>query len=213
MVGYNFEPKECLDIIRERDIPCVKGNHDAYCSDEVAPDGLNPRASEHVEWTRQQLTEDDRAWLRSLKYAEGLADFTIVHARLNLPERWGYVSDKVAAAESFAHQKTQVCFFGYTHVPVTFIREKGFMRAPVVRGGTYTSFKVERQNQYFVNVGSVGQPRDGDRRAAYVTYYLVEQVIELRRVPFEVPPNDPGNASVPGQPNRPRPLVTKTAMR
>ena len=135
IVGYNWEPKECLDIIREMEIPCVKGNHDAYCSEEIFSDEFNPQALERVEWTRGQLMAEDRAWLRGLQYVEPVAGFTIVHASLDAPERWGYVFDRIAAAAHFAHQRTPVCFFGHTHVPVAFTREKGLLRAPMVRGG------------------------------------------------------------------------------
>jgi len=68
VVGYNANPKECLDIIREMDMPCVKGNHDEYCSAEGNTEGFNPYAAEAVNWTRKQLNEDDRKWLRDLKY-------------------------------------------------------------------------------------------------------------------------------------------------
>ncbi len=123
VVGYNANPKECLDIIRGMGMPCVKGNHDEYCSTDTALDGFNAHAAEAVEWTRQQLTTDDRQWLRDLKYLRLVANFTIVHATLDVPQRWGYVFDKLAAAASFTYQNTSVCFFGHTHVPVAFIRD------------------------------------------------------------------------------------------
>ena len=151
VVGYNANPKECLDIVRAMNMPCVKGNHDEYCSTEEHLEGFNPAAAEAVNWTRKQLTEEDRLWLRELKYTRMVTNFTIVHATLDAPQRWGYVFDKLAAAASFTYQNTQVCFFGHTHVPVAFMRDS------VVRGGTYSKFKVEAGKKYFVNVGAVGQ--------------------------------------------------------
>ncbi len=180
VVGYNANPKECLDIIRGMGMPCVKGNHDEYCSIESDLEGFNPHAAEAVNWTRQQLTEDDRQWLRDLKYQRLVANFTIVHATLDGPQRWGYVFDKLAAAASFTYQNTSVCFFGHTHVPVAFIRDS------VVRGGTYSKFKVEPGRKYFVNVGSVGQSRDGVPKATYVIYDLDEGTIELRRLDYDM---------------------------
>src|SRR5256714_7755686 len=181
VVGYNANPKECLDIVRSMNIPCVKGNHDDYCSTDQPLDGFNPAAAEAVNWTRKQLTEEDRQWLRDLKYVRMVTSFTIVHATLDGPQRWGYVFDKLAAAASFTYQNTGVCFFGHTHVPVAFIRDS------VVRGGTYSKFKVEPGRKYFVNVGSVGQPRDGNPKAAYVIYDLDEGSIELRRLDYDIP--------------------------
>src|SRR5215204_3332980 len=181
VVGYNANPKECLDIVRGMGMPCVKGNHDEYCSTDEDLEGFNPHAAEAVNWTRRQLRPEDRAWLRELKYVRLVASFSIVHATLDGPQRWGYVFDKLAAAASFTYQNTSVCFFGHTHVPVAFVRDS------MVRGGTYSKFKAEPGKKYFVNVGAVGQPRDGNPKAGYVVYDLDEGTIELRRLDYDIP--------------------------
>jgi len=180
VVGYNANPKECLDIVRSMNIPCVKGNHDEYCSTDQPLDGFNPAAAEAVNWTKTQLTEDDLQWLRDLKYLRMINGFTLVHATLDGPQRWGYVFDKLAAAASFTYQNTSVCFFGHTHVPVAFIRDS------MVRGGTYSKFKVEAGKKYFVNVGAIGQPRDNNPKSAYVVYDMNEGTIELRRLEYDI---------------------------
>ena len=77
IVGYNANPKECLDTIRSMNIPCVKGNHDEYCSSDDALEGFNPHAAEAVNWTRKQLTVDDKKWLSELKYLRLVTSFTI----------------------------------------------------------------------------------------------------------------------------------------
>jgi predicted phosphodiesterase len=181
IVGYNANPKECLDIIRGMNIPCVKGNHDEYCCTDQPLDGFNPQAAEAVRWTREQLTEADRQWLHGLPLVQEVAGFVIVHATLDVPSRWGYVFDKMAAAASLTYQNAPVCFFGHTHVPVAFVQDS------VVRGGTYSKFKVETDKRYFVNPGAVGQPRDNNPKAGYVTYDLDSQTIELRRVDYDIP--------------------------
>jgi predicted phosphodiesterase len=180
IVGYNANPKECLDIIRDMGMPCVKGNHDEYSSADDALENINPRAASAIHWTRRQLSEPDKDWLRALKYTRLVANFSIVHATLDAPHRWGYVFDKLAAAASFSYQNTTVCFFGHTHMPTAFIRED------VIRGVAYAQLKVEPGCRYFLNVGSVGEPRDGNPLAAYVTYDVTQGLIELRRVPFDV---------------------------
>ena len=166
-MGYNANPKECLDIVRAMNIPCVKGNHDEYCSTDQPLEGFNPSAAEAVNWTRTQLTEDDRQWLRDLKYLRMVTSFTIVHATLDGPQRWGYVFDKLAAAASFTYQNTAVCFFGHTHVPVAFIRDS------MVRGGTYSKFKVEAGKKYFVNVGAdrpAARQQSKSRHTSFMTW-------------------------------------------
>ena len=184
VVGYNANPKECLEIVRAMNIPCVKGNHDEYCSTESPLDGFNPAAAEAVFWTRKQLSPDEQAWLRELKYKRMVTTFTIVHATLDEPERWGYVFEPLHAAPSFTYQNTPVCFFGHTHVPRAFIRDNA---NNTVRGGTYSKFKVEAGKKYFVNVGAIGQPRDGNPKAAYVVYDVEEGTIELRRLDYDIP--------------------------
>jgi predicted phosphodiesterase len=180
VVGYCANPKQCLDIIRGMGMPCVKGNHDEYCSMDEALDGFNPHAAQAVEWTRNQLTAEDRKWLRDLKYMRLVANFSIVHSTLDAPQRWGYVFDKLAAAASFTYQNTALCFFGHTHVPVAFIRDS------VVRGGTYSKFRLEPGKKYFVNVGSVGQSRDGVPRATYAIHDMIDGSIELRRLEYDM---------------------------
>jgi predicted phosphodiesterase len=180
VVGYNANPKECLNIIRGMEIPCVKGNHDEYCSNDQPLDGFTSKARKVIDWTRKQLTSDDREWLSELEFVRLIGGFTIVHASLNAPWNWGYVFEGQAAAASFAHQDTPLCFFGHTHVPVAFVLNKS------IRGGTYYKFPVEPGFHYFIGVGSVGQPRDGDARAAYVLYDMDGDSIELRRVDYDV---------------------------
>lgn len=180
VVGYGANPKQCLDTIRSMNMPVVKGNHDEYVSVDDDPEGFNDAAAEAVTWTRAQLSEEDRKWLRDLKYFRLVANFSIVHATLDAPQRWGYVFEKLEAAASFTYQNTQVCFFGHTHVPVAFVRDTS------VRGGTYSKFRVEPGKKYFVNVGSIGQPRDGNPKAAYVIYDLAQQTVELRRLDYDI---------------------------
>lgn len=181
IVGYNANPKECLDIVRSLNCPCVKGNHDEYCSSEAELEGFNPHAAEAVNWTRQKLNEEDRKWLRELKYVRLVANFTMVHSTLDGPQRWGYVFEKLAAAASFTYQNTPICFYGHTHVPVAFIRDS------VVRGGTYSKFKIEAGKKYFLNVSAVGQPRDNNPKAGYVVYDMDEGTIEQRRLDYDIP--------------------------
>jgi len=144
-------------------------------------DGFNAKAARAVEWVRNQLTADDRKWLQNLPYVLTVDDFTIVHATLDAPERWGYVFDKLAATASLAQQNTQICFYGHTHVPVAFIRDN-----KAVRGGTYSKFLIETGKRYFINVGSVGHPRDNNPKAAYVIYDPDQRSIELRRVAYDI---------------------------
>ena len=122
----------------------------------------------------------DAQWLRDLKLVRGVSSFSIVHATLDAPDRWGYVFDKWAAAASFSCQTTALCFFGHTHVPLAFVK------SATLQGGAYARLQIEPGRQYLVNVGSVGEPRGGNWLAAYVIYDAATGQIELRRVAYDL---------------------------
>lgn len=180
LVGYNANPVECLEAIRALNCVCVRGNHDHYCSNPEDLNGFHPLAADVVAWTRRQLSEDQQSYLRNLKYVSPVENFTIVHSTLDTPEMWGYVFDKLEADANFAYQNTTLCFFGHTHVPLA------FEKSDTIRFGLYTRIKIGLGKKYFINVGSVGQPRDGDPRAAYVVYDMLNNIVELRRVPYDI---------------------------
>ena len=181
VVGYGPNPKECLAIVRSLDCPVVMGNHDEYCAGEMDLTGFNPMSADAIKWTRQQLTEEERTWLRNLKYVRNIESFTMVHATLDLPERWAYVFDRLAAQSSFNYQHTPVCFNGHTHVPVAFVR------GPTgIHGGLYTKIKIEVGRKYFINVGSIGQPRDRNPKSSYVIFDLDNNVIEIHRLDYDI---------------------------
>lgn len=181
VVGYGPNPSECLAIVRSLDCPVVMGNHDEYCAGEMDLTGFNPMAADAIKWTRQQLSEEERTWLRNLKYIRNVESFTVVHSTLDLPEKWAYVFDKLAAAASFNYQHTPVCFNGHTHVPIAFVRG-----AAGIQGGLYSKIKIEVGRKYFINVGSIGQPRDRNPKAAYATFDLINNIIELHRLDYDV---------------------------
>lgn len=179
VVGYNANPSECIEIVRRMNIPCVMGNHDDIASNGESLTRINPRATATMEWTRDQLSPMDMQWLRALRHTRMVGGITLVHATLDKPRDWGYVFDHLAAGASLSYQTTQLCFHGHTHVPMAFIRDGS------VRGGKFSKFRIQSGQKYFVNVGSVGEPRDGDSRAAYVIYDREEHTIELRRIKYD----------------------------
>jgi predicted phosphodiesterase len=181
IVGYNANPAECLDKIWELNCVAVRGNHDHYCSFDDDLTGFHPLAADAVDWTRRQLSADQQKYLADLPLVQRVSGFTIVHSTLDMPDMWGYVFEGLEAESSFNYQTTTICFFGHTHVPLA------FEKASEVVGGTYSRLKINLGKKYFVNVGSIGQPRDGDPRAAYAVFYVDKKEVELRRVEYNVP--------------------------
>jgi predicted phosphodiesterase len=180
VVGYNANPRECLQIVQSLKCPVVKGNHDDYASSDSSLESFNPLAEVAIQWTRDQLTPAEKAWLGALPLISKLREFTVVHASLEDPGGWGYVLNQLDAAASFSKQTTKLCFFGHTHNPRAYIKDSSVVGLP------FEQLVVEPDKRYFVNVGSVGQPRDSDWRAAYVVFDEEKRMIRLRRLRYDL---------------------------
>ena len=183
VVGYNAAPDACIRVVRdELGCPCVRGNHDHYVSDPGTNlADFHPSAAQVVEWTRSQLAADDVQWLHDLPLQKPVMGFMLVHATLDKPDHWGYVFENQQAEANFSYQYTPLCFHGHTHVPIIYSNEPGGVVHYQPR-----DFTLELGQRLFINVGSVGQPRDGDPRASYVVYDMAARQIRFRRVAYDV---------------------------
>lgn len=181
VVGYNADPHECLDIIRSLGCPVVMGNHDYYVSTAQDLDDFNPHAAAVIEWTRQQLSDEEMEYLRTLPFVKTQMGITLVHSTMDNPESFGYVFDHLQAEAHFSHQVTPLCFHGHTHCPMIYEKQLG-----AVYRIDAQDFKLPIGRKYFINVGSVGQPRDGDPRAAYVIYDPKARFVRFRRLEYDV---------------------------
>jgi len=180
IVGYNANPSECIDIIRDLGCPVVMGNHDAYTVAEQIPEIVNGRARESLEWTRAHIRPDQHTWLAQLPMLRKVGPFEIVHASMHEPDGWNYVINAIEAILHFHFQETPLCFFGHTHHPMYFSTKVRKTHKD------YDRIELEEGIQYFVNVGSVGQPRGDDKRAQYAIYDSEEKVVEMCRVAYDV---------------------------
>ena len=180
IVGYNADPSACLEIVRAMNCPTVKGNHDEDASGSHSLESMNPVAAAALEWTRQQLTDEQRQWLARLRMVRQVSDFTVVHSTLDQPANWNYVTNRFDAMSNFSYQFTPICFHGHTHVP------RVYMKTDKVQEVFSDSVAIEDGAKYFINVGSVGQPRDGDWRACYAIYDLEQQMVVFRRVDYDI---------------------------
>lgn len=195
IVGYNAAPVQCIDAVRELDCLCVRGNHDHFCMSPFGLHDLSQIAAAGVMWTRGQLDEERRQYLGELERQAVVEGFTLVHNSLDNSTDWKYVVTVSDAEAHFGLQTTRVCFHGHTHVPVVFekrncVTVRYFRGVGSIPGSTTsvasTKLKLDFDVQYFINVGSVGQPRDRDPRAAYLIYDMQTELIELRRLPYDI---------------------------
>jgi len=180
IVGYNADPAACLEKVRAMDCPTVKGNHDEDASANHSLDSMNPVAAAALEWTRQQLSAEQRLWLSRLRMVRQVSDFTVVHSTLDQPAHWNYVTNRFDAMSNFSYQFTQICFHGHTHVPRVYVKSDRVQEIPA------DSVIIEADAKYFINAGSVGQPRDGDWRACYVVYDLAHKLVVFRRIEYDI---------------------------
>lgn len=180
VVGYNANPAECLEIVRGMNCPVVKGNHDEDASGAHSLETMNPVAAFALDWTRNHLDDEQRQWLRRLRMVRQVADFSVVHSTLDQPANWNYVTNRFDAMSNFSYQFTQVCFHGHTHVPRVYVKaDKVSEEAPEI-------VKLKPGAKFFINVGSVGQPRDGDWRACYAIFDTAENEVSFRRVEYDI---------------------------
>ncbi len=187
IVGYGPEPSACIDIVRELGCITCLGNHDAAVLGRLDTSYFNNFARAAIQWTAKQLRPSDFEFLANLKYVESRDEFTVVHGTLHLPDQFGYVISPVEALDSLDQQATRLCFVGHSHVPAMYLR----------RGAATTDIRAINQfddevsyrdyERVLINVGSVGQPRDEDPRAAYGLVDTDRQVASIRRVQYDIP--------------------------
>ena len=187
LVGYGADPNPVVDWVRTNCALTVRGNHDKACTGIDDLEWFNPIAKQAAVWTHRALTVDNAKWTRELpKGPLPLDGFQIVHgAPFDEDE---YVMAASEASQAFEYLEARLAFFGHTHVQGGFIWNHSRVET-IPR----TAPRIDRQMMeidpdcaYLVNPGSVGQPRDGDPRAAYCVYDTDAAMVTYYRVPYDV---------------------------
>jgi diadenosine tetraphosphatase ApaH/serine/threonine PP2A family protein phosphatase len=163
----------------------VRGNHDELVTHKKNPEAFSRDAQAALSFARNQLSPAQLNYLRRLPLTYMDEAFTLVHSTLDGPENWAYISTQLEAQTSFFYQKTHLCFIGHTHRPAAFLKERE-VRPIEFRKVDVHPERLKTARKFMFNVGSVGQPRDGDWRASYALYDSKEQTVDLRRVGYEV---------------------------
>lgn len=171
VVGYGGDPEACVDLVRERCAAVVLGNHDLAVANGTGLRMLPPEGREAARLHRHILDDERKHWLAGLPDRLEIFGVTLVHAAPEEPRSWMRLEAARDAARQFDHFATDLCFFGHTHIPGVMSDQLGV-------------FSIRHGRRYLVNVGSVGQPRDGDPRAC-VGYFETETfAYELSRVAY-----------------------------
>lgn len=186
LVGYGPDPNECIARVRALPVPVqvLAGNHDWAAIGQMDVSLFNPHARAAALWTRRRLTPENAAYLASLPIRLTFGDFTLVHGSPRQPV-WEYIQHPFEAQANFAHFATRFCLVSHTHVPVIFYEGEEAQPFIPTFPRTACSWPPEGKRA-IVNCGSIGQPRDGDPRACYMSIDLEERSFEYRRLPYPI---------------------------
>lgn len=186
IVGYGGDPGLCLKETMELCRTVVAGNHDHGVAGRLDMAFFNASARKAVEWTAGVLNPGEKKLLYDLPLIkkESLPDrlFVAVHSAPEQPQEWRYVLSIDEAEYQFEHFTQPLCFIGHSHQPMFWQLGPGGECSAV--GREY--LRLEPGNRYMINVGSVGQPRDGDPRASYAVYDSQRRELIIRRVEYDI---------------------------
>lgn len=185
IVGYNANPNECIDVLRNENVTCILGNHDASAAGMEEPEDFNPLARVAVLWTREQLTAVSRRFLAGLPRELRVRGFFLFHGSIHETDR--YIFFREDAVENFRRLAGldgafPIGFFGHTHLRAALSEQRGMVAvlpAP-------EELDLSPAKRYLINPGSVGQPRDGDPRASFLVYDDRDRRVTFHRVAYNI---------------------------
>jgi len=187
LVGYGADPNAVVDRIRALDLAAiVRGNHDKVACGLEQAEGFNAVARSAAQWTHDVLSDDQRAWLASLPAGPIEVDDLVEICHGAPFDEDAYIFDELDALRGLKVQSRPLCLFGHTHYPATFQLSGGAFDSLGLGYAAEAHVTMQEGSKYLINPGAVGQPRDGDPRAAYAIVDVDDQRVELFRVPYAV---------------------------
>lgn len=181
IVGYGADPNACVETVRRESSATVIGNHDAAACNPRLAENFNEVARVAIRWTCDHLSKENLEFLRALPYDHTDRDTRFVHASPDDPPAWHYILTEQEAWNAFEACPEPVCFVGHSHVALRVFLRRG--RLVVVEDDVV---HVDEDERALLNVGSVGQPRDGDWRASYALWDPEARRMVARRVEYDL---------------------------
>jgi len=182
IVGYGANPNECIELVRQNCQVILAGNHDYAALKKVDTSNFNNYAQDAIGWTIGNLTPESNAFLETLKVFHKVDQVYFVHSTPMDPTDWNYILSTFDAYQSFQEFQEQICFIGHSHVPIIFMNRQRH-RYDIIEK---KELHIDQKNRYIINVGSVGQPRDLDSRAAYGIFDDELRTFTLYRVEYDI---------------------------
>jgi predicted phosphodiesterase len=183
LVGYGAEPDACVELAREHAAVCLAGNHDLAVTGEISFDEFSRGASMAAQWTREVIAPENMEFLRGLTPRGDEEAVGLYHASPRDPV-WEYVLSALLAELCLDAQGRRICLIGHSHVALSFVRHKGELATGEPRReGTQLDVA---EGEWLLNPGSVGQPRDGDRRASWLLLDLDSMAASFQRADYDI---------------------------
>ena len=185
LVGYYADPNECVQMLRDRNIQCIMGNHDVVACGLIEPYYFNPAAARAILWTREQLTESNKKYIADLPNSRVIEpDLRMVHG--SVVDRDEYLLFRPEIERSFemmvnTPDQPRVAFFGHTHRKIYYEMEGDQLYA-----GKQDQLKLRKDSYYLINPGSVGQPRDSDPRASFASFDTETEEVVFYRLKYDI---------------------------
>ncbi len=185
LVGYGADPNGVIERIRDLTaVTCIRGNHDKVAAGLETTDGFNYLAKQAIAWTAAELTPDNLRWLTALPQGPVIADDLIQICHGAPFDEDVYIFDDLDAVRALRALERRVCLFGHTHVPAAYALTHELRHIGPPRGDFRLT--LESSARYLVNCGAVGQPRDGDPRAAFGLLDGDIQTLTVHRVAYDI---------------------------
>jgi len=186
LVGYGPHPNACIETVKNlRNCRCLAGNHDVATLWKTSPYGMSEAAKETILWTMEQLSTNNKRYLRNLADRFDIGGMTFVHANPYNPKGWRYVTTRKYALRSFAATPSRLIFIGHSHRPLV-LTQHHWLKVTIERIQGSRDYSLSDKQRKIINCGSVGQPRDNDPRASYLIYDSKKQKIHFHRVAYDV---------------------------
>jgi diadenosine tetraphosphatase ApaH/serine/threonine PP2A family protein phosphatase len=182
LVGYGPQPNRCTNETSSRADLCLAGNHDLAVIGRVGLDEFSPDAAAAARWTAEQLEDGPRQFLESLESQGEREGVQMFHASPRDPV-WEYVLSESAARAAIEMTTSPLVLVGHSHIPIALRLIGGTLAGGLARGGSELDLG---EGRWLLNPGAVGQPRDGDPRAAYLLLDLAQGRAHFRRVPYDI---------------------------
>ena len=181
-VGYGPYPNECIELIQEKSSIVILGNHDSVALNRESSEQFNYFARNAIDWTKKILTSESVDTMQKWPYIVDEKPLTFVHASPRSPADWTYIATLDEAVDAFSYFSEKICFIGHTHLPVIVVMDgkQSFFVSE------YYHHRILEKQRILVNVGSVGQPRDGIPEASWCLCNSDSLEVEIIRVPYNI---------------------------